>query len=205
MPWDNQGWLWQLFGWELQGSAFVNQQQLQLDQQPATFVGTFRYMSIWLAQCTVSLAQGTDQNVARVCPTKWLFPPERVSQIWLRPFCWTNTEAPTVIGLYHSTNVWSNTNIIHANEKNKTKLVSGPIFSHPPKHRRALSFSKFEFYKVCKCLAHSPHRTFIKNYNFQIDGISQFFGVWVWQLVHLLILVCSFQWCVNVFVSGQAL
>ena len=34
------------------------------------------------------------------------------------------------------------------------------------------------------------------NRNFQIDGASQYFGVWVWQLVHLLILVCSFQWCV---------
>ena len=34
------------------------------------------------------------------------------------------------------------------------------------------------------------------NRNFQIDGASRYFGVWVWQLVHLLILVCSFQWCV---------
>ena len=34
------------------------------------------------------------------------------------------------------------------------------------------------------------------NLNFQIDGASRYFGVWVWQLVHLLILVCSFQWCV---------
>ena len=25
---------------------------------------------------------------------------------------------------------------------------------------------------------------------------SRYFGVWLWQLVHLLILVCSFQWCV---------
>ena len=35
-----------------------------------------------------------------------------------------------------------------------------------------------------------------KNYNFQIDGASRYFGVWLWQLVHLLILVCSFQWYV---------
>ena len=34
------------------------------------------------------------------------------------------------------------------------------------------------------------------NRNFQIDGASWYFGVWVWQLVHLLTLVCSFQWCV---------
>ena len=34
------------------------------------------------------------------------------------------------------------------------------------------------------------------NRNFQIDGASRYFGVWLWQLVHLLILVCSFQWCV---------
>ena len=35
-----------------------------------------------------------------------------------------------------------------------------------------------------------------KNYNFQIDGASRYLDVWLWQLVHLLILVCSFQWCV---------
>ena len=36
----------------------------------------------------------------------------------------------------------------------------------------------------------------MNNRNFQIDGASRYFGVWVWQLVHLLILVFSFQWCV---------
>ena len=35
-----------------------------------------------------------------------------------------------------------------------------------------------------------------KNSNFQIYGASRYFGLWLWQLVHLLILVCSFQWCV---------
>ena len=34
------------------------------------------------------------------------------------------------------------------------------------------------------------------NRNFHIDGTSRYFGVWLWQLVHLLILVCSFQWSV---------
>ena len=34
------------------------------------------------------------------------------------------------------------------------------------------------------------------NCNFQIDGALQYFGVWLWQLVHLLLLVYSFQWCV---------
>ena len=34
------------------------------------------------------------------------------------------------------------------------------------------------------------------NNNFQIDGTSWYFGVWLWQLVHLLLLVYSFQWCV---------
>ena len=32
--------------------------------------------------------------------------------------------------------------------------------------------------------------------NFQIDDASRYFGVWLWELVYLLILVCSFQWCV---------
>ena len=32
---------------------------------------------------------------------------------------------------------------------------------------------------------------------FSIDGASRYFGVRIWQiLVHFLILVCSFQWCV---------
>ena len=35
-----------------------------------------------------------------------------------------------------------------------------------------------------------------KNWNFQKDCASRYFGVWLWQLVHLLILVCSFQCCV---------
>ena len=35
-----------------------------------------------------------------------------------------------------------------------------------------------------------------KNSNFQIDGASWYFGVWVWRLVHLLTLVYYFQWCV---------
>ena len=38
-----------------------------------------------------------------------------------------------------------------------------------------------------------------KNRNFPIDDASRYFGVWVWQLVRLLILVCSFQWCVLFF------
>ena len=35
-----------------------------------------------------------------------------------------------------------------------------------------------------------------KNWNFQNDGVSRYFGGWLWQLVHLLILFCSFHWCV---------
>ena len=40
------------------------------------------------------------------------------------------------------------------------------------------------------------HLKLYNNRNFQIDGASRCFGIWVWQLVHLLILVCSFQRCV---------
>ena len=44
-----------------------------------------------------------------------------------------------------------------------------------------------------QCICHTePY----KNYNFQIDVALRYFGVWIWQLVHLLILVYSFQWCV---------
>ena len=41
-----------------------------------------------------------------------------------------------------------------------------------------------------------------KNYNVQIDGASQHFGVRLTILVHLLFLVCFFfiQWCVFVCV-----
>ena len=44
--------------------------------------------------------------------------------------------------------------------------------------------------------AHPPCRTLLNSTNFQIDGASQYFGVWLWKLVQLLLLVCSFQWCV---------
>ena len=57
-----------------------------------------------------------------------------------------------------STEVWSNTNIKQANEKNKTKLGSGPIL--------------------------------------EISIFIRFFLANGQALVHLLILVCSFQWCV---------
>ena len=33
------------------------------------------------------------------------------------------------------------------------------------------------------------------NSNSNIDGASWYFGVLAWQLVHLLILLCTFQWC----------
>ena len=32
-----------------------------------------------------------------------------------------------------------------------------------------------------------------KNYNFQNDGTSWYFGLWLWKLVYLLDVVCSFQ------------
>ena len=66
-----------------------------------------------------------------------------------------------------SAKVWSNTNVKHANEKKKTKLVSGPIFRvvHQSivKHRH---LGNFNFYKVLyserASLAHSvclPYKT----------------------------------------------
>ena len=39
------------------------------------------------------------------------------------------------------------------------------------------------------------HTKLYKNYNFQIMVLHDTWGVWLWQLVNLLILVCSFQWC----------
>ena len=102
-----------------------------------------------------------------------------------------------------STIVWSNTNIKHANEKNKTKLGSGPIFRVVHQSlAKCRHFGNFNFYKVLygewqalpiHFVCHpKPH----KNYNFQIDGAPWYFDVWLWQLVHLLIFLCSFQWCV---------
>ena len=41
------------------------------------------------------------------------------------------------------------------------------------------------------------HTNPYKSYHFQNDGTSRYFGLWLWKLVHLLNLVCSFQWCVS--------
>ena len=46
-----------------------------------------------------------------------------------------------------STKVWSTTNINHTNEKNKTKLVSGPRGIHQSIAKRR-HFGNFNFYKV---------------------------------------------------------
>ena len=43
------------------------------------------------------------------------------------------------------------------------------------------------------------HTNPYKNYNFQNEGTSRYFGLWLRKLVHLLNLVCSIQWC---FIHG---
>ena len=85
-----------------------------------------------------------------------------------------------------STKVWSNTNIKHANEKNKTKLVIGQESS--TKVSRSAVIFEISILPV-QFVCHT-NLNLIKI----IDGASRYFGVWLWQLVHLLILVCSFQW-----------
>ena len=100
-----------------------------------------------------------------------------------------------------STKVWSDTNIKYANEKNKTKLVTGPIFteSHTKVSRSAVILEMSILIRLCMANAQALPVQFVchtkpyKNYNFQIDGTSRYFGVWLWHLVHLLSLVCSFQ------------
>ena len=48
------------------------------------------------------------------------------------------------------------------------------------------------------------HTNPCKNYNFQNDGTSRYFGLWLWRWVYLLNLVCSFQ-CVFIYVFHQTL
>ena len=48
------------------------------------------------------------------------------------------------------------------------------------------------YYKVLSVYHTKPY----KNYNFENDGTSRYFGLRLCKLVHLLNLVCSFQWCV---------
>ena len=98
-----------------------------------------------------------------------------------------------------STKCWSNTWIKHTTGKNKPSLVSAPNFRVTD--QSSVKYHNFEncnFYKDlygerARLICHTkPYN----NRNFQIDGASRYFGVWLWQLVHFLILVCSFQWCV---------
>ena len=55
-------------------------------------------------------------------------------------------------------------------------------------------FENCDLYKVFYGSVH--HTKPYRYYNFQNDGTSRYFGLWLWKLVHLLNLVCSFQWCV---------
>ena len=103
-----------------------------------------------------------------------------------------------------SAKVWSNTCIKHTTGKNKPSLVSAPIFRVTD--QSTVKCHRFEncifFIRICmlngqvlpvQLICHTkPYNNLI----FQIDGSSRYFSVWVWQLVHLLILVCSFHWCV---------
>ena len=99
-----------------------------------------------------------------------------------------------------SAKVWSNTWIKHTTGKNEPRLVSAPIFR--VRDQSTIILKIVIFIRFCMVNRQGVPVHFIchtkpyNNRNFQIDGGSQYFGVWVWQLVHLLILVCSFQWCV---------
>ena len=90
-----------------------------------------------------------------------------------------------------SAKVWSNTRIQHTTGKNKPSLVSAPIFRVTDHEVECHQFENCNFYKVLygeqarlARSAHLPHKTL---YNFQIDGALWYFGVWVWQFVHLLL------------------
>ena len=102
-----------------------------------------------------------------------------------------------------STEVWSNTNITRQlYEHNKISKCTEFSESSTKVLWSAVIFKVKIFIRFCIVngqyeqalpICHTEH---YKNYDFQIDGTLWYFGVWVWQLVHVLILVCSFQWCV---------
>ena len=76
-----------------------------------------------------------------------------------------------------SSKVWRNIKTKHTTGKSKPKLVSGPIVRviHQSVVKR-WHFGNFNFYKVLYVVCHTePY----KKYNFQIDGASQYFGVWL--------------------------
>ena len=92
------------------------------------------------------------------------------------------------IDFYHSIDAllkFNQTEIKHANEKDKTKLVSGPIvrvIHQSIKKRR--HFENFNFYKVLygerASLARSvclPKTNLIKTTIFILSGASRYFGV----------------------------
>ena len=92
-----------------------------------------------------------------------------------------------------SAKVWSKTWIKHTTGKNKPSLVSALIFWVTDQTTmKCHHFENCDFYKVLYG-ERARHAKPYNNRNFQIDGAS-YFGVRVWQLVYLLILVCSFQW-----------
>ena len=97
-----------------------------------------------------------------------------------------------------STKVWPNTKTKHTTGKSQPKLVSGPVgrLIHQSSAKRR-HFGNLNFCKVMYGERASLARQFVchtkpyKNYNFQIDGASRYFGLWLRKLVHALILVCS--------------
>ena len=113
------------------------------------------------------------------------------------------------IDLCHGTaaKVWSYTRIGHTTGKNKPSLVSAPIVRVTDQSTvKCHHFENCNFYKdlygelIC-------HTKPYNNRNFQIDGASRYFGLWLWQLVHLLIALSSSVFCFRVWPSfiGAAL
>ena len=121
-----------------------------------------------------------------------------------RNLSWSKHQLPTNRPLSRyscSAKVWLNTWIKHTTGKNKPSLVSAPIFRVTDQSNvKCHHFENCTCYKVLygerarlapiQLICHTkPYN----NHNFQIEGALQYFGVWRSQLVHLLILVCSFQ------------
>ena len=86
----------------------------------------------------------------------------------------------------------------HKNKIPRERLVSRPILrvkdQNTAKHHH---FKKVLHGRWAEWASLAVHHTKpYKNCNFQNDSTSQCFGLWLCKSVHLLNLVCSFQWCV---------
>ena len=126
------------------------------------------------------------------------------------PLLWLISSSTVHIDLYHSKDIsykaWPDTKTKHTTGKSKPKLVSGPIVRLI--HQSIAKRHQFEIVVFIRfSIANGQglplrHTEPNEKWNFENDGASRYFGGWLWELVHLLILFCLACW---MFVFDQTL